>query len=214
MNSKTELRKMFRNLLEREAGIDSGARSNEQSVADLSDRLVQHFKSQRLSREGVTWAAFQPTGFEADIRGVLSVLPQIDWIFPRVMGENLKFFRPHAPSHFSSNKWGILEPDPAHSDEVKLSEIDGLLIPALAFDLQLNRLGRGKGYYDRALAEISQFNPHVIKIGVALDLQISNDPFPADSFDVPMDLVITEIRTLQPRPLVHPLESRTERKSS
>lgn len=213
MNSKPELRQMFRRLLEGEASVDSSARSSEQAVADLCERLVQNFKTHKI-RKGRVWAAYQPAGFEADVRGALKALPEVDWVFPRVVGDRIHFLRPHAPFQFSSNKWGILEPDPAHSDEVNLSEIDGLLIPALAFDLQLNRLGRGKGYYDRALAEISQLNPHVIKIGVALDLQISNDPFPAESFDVPMDLVITEIRTLQPRSLAHPLESHTERKSS
>jgi 5-formyltetrahydrofolate cyclo-ligase len=206
MKTKAELRQTFRHLLNGDAGVESGARSSQ-----LCDQLVQYFKSKKI--QGV-WAAYQPTGFEADIRRALLALETVDWVYPRVLDDgSLQFFRPHAPSNFSLNKWGILEPDPSHSDEIHSSEIDGVLIPALAFDLELNRLGRGKGFYDRALAEISLINPHVRKIGVALDLQISNEPFPAESFDVPMDLVITESRILQGTP-VSAGSLRTERKSS
>jgi 5-formyltetrahydrofolate cyclo-ligase len=211
MKTKAELRQTFRHLLEGDAGVESGARSTE-----LCEQLVQYFKSEEPKGHGPrVWAAYQPTGFEANIREALSALASVThsvvWVFPRVLENgSLKFFRPHAPSNFSLNQWGILEPDPAHSDEINSSEIEGLLIPALAFDLELNRLGRGKGFYDRALAEILLINPHVTKIGVALDRQISNELFPTESFDIPMDLVITESRKLRRRsPELH-----TERKSS
>lgn len=83
--------------------------------------------------------------------------------------------------------YGIYEPE--HIIEIDINEIDAALIPGIAFDKNLNRLGFGKGYYDRFLAEFKG-----IKIGICYDFQITDTPLPADEFDVPMDMIITEKR--------------------
>lgn len=80
--------------------------------------------------------------------------------------------------------FGILEPV---SDEVVgMDEIDLVIVPGVAFDRFCQRLGRGKGYYDRLLAESG-----AVKIGVAYDFQIV-DRVPTETFDVPLDMVVTE----------------------
>lgn len=162
-----------------------------------TEGLVDRIRDFLARYPGSVWAAYQPAGFEPDIRRVFEFVHQITWVFPRVIGEHIGFLRPNSRTSFSMNKWGILEPDPRHSEVVELRDLRGLLIPALAFDLHCNRLGRGGGYYDRALAELKSVNPTAIKIGVGLDLQISNDPFPTESFDIPMDWVVTDTRCLE-----------------
>lgn len=64
---------------------------------------------------------------------------------------------------------------------------DVLLIPGTAFDKQNNRLGRGKGFYDRYLNE----NPNIIKIGVCKDERLL-DLVPYSSQDVKMDYIVTD----------------------
>lgn len=64
-----------------------------------------------------------------------------------------------------------------------------VLIPGLAFDRSGNRLGRGKGYYDRFLAQPGMEN--AIKVGICWDLQIIQD-VPVSAHDVTMDWVVTE----------------------
>ncbi|MDE6243728.1 MAG: 5-formyltetrahydrofolate cyclo-ligase, partial [Muribaculaceae bacterium] len=61
-----------------------------------------------------------------------------------------------------------------------------IVVPAVAYDRRGNRLGRGKGYYDRLLATTK-----ASKIGVAYEFQVVDD-IPAESHDVPVDIVITE----------------------
>ena len=68
-----------------------------------------------------------------------------------------------------------------------------VVVPAMAYDRQGNRVGRGKGYYDRLLADSK-----AIKIGVAYDCQLV-DEIDTDSFDQPVDIVITQSRTYKIR---------------
>ena len=62
------------------------------------------------------------------------------------------------------------------------------IVPAMAFDKQGHRLGRGKGYYDRFLSRI----PNIYKIGVCFPFQML-ESIPSESTDVVMDEVITSL---------------------
>jgi 5-formyltetrahydrofolate cyclo-ligase len=81
--------------------------------------------------------------------------------------------------------FGILEPTgPVISD---LSIIDVAIIPGVAFDHKGNRLGRGKGYYDRLLANKQMKD--VYKIGICFDFQLV-DEIPVTENDKKMNSVI------------------------
>ncbi|PRY10932.1 5-formyltetrahydrofolate cyclo-ligase [Pontibacter ummariensis] len=82
------------------------------------------------------------------------------------------------------NNWGIPEPQNAH--HVPAREVDIVLIPLLAFDKAGHRVGYGKGFYDRFLADC---RPDVLKVGLSLEPPVENiaDPNP---FDVPLDAVV------------------------
>ena len=85
------------------------------------------------------------------------------------------------------NRFGILEP-------LKGKKIipSTLIIPMLAFDSNLNRLGYGGGFYDRFIQKIEKRNI-CIKIGLALSCQKINK-VPVDKHDKKMDFIITEKR--------------------
>ncbi len=84
-------------------------------------------------------------------------------------------------------QFGIREPK-AGCPEIPLERLGLILVPGVAFDPRGGRLGRGRGFYDRLLAEI-----HGIKCGVAFDEQIV-DAVPAGRLDVRMDFVLTPTR--------------------
>ncbi|HAF28078.1 MAG TPA: 5-formyltetrahydrofolate cyclo-ligase [Bacteroidales bacterium] len=65
------------------------------------------------------------------------------------------------------------------------NEIDMAIVPGLAFDNQNNRIGYGKGYYDKLLSNLSVF-----KIGICFDFQIF-DNISTTERDIKMDMVIT-----------------------
>jgi 5-formyltetrahydrofolate cyclo-ligase len=86
-------------------------------------------------------------------------------------------------------RFGIAEPEHSLREKVNLEEIDLIVTPAIAYDIQNKRLGRGRGYYDRFLAscELSSTNT----IGPAFRFQIVNN-LPTDPHDLPVTLVLTD----------------------
>jgi len=88
---------------------------------------------------------------------------------------------------FEENKWGISEPSPVGSLQSSVFNIDLVLIPLLCFDKKGFRVGYGKGYYDRFLAEC---RPDVLKIGLSIFEPI-DEISDVTEFDVQMDYCIT-----------------------
>lgn len=105
------------------------------------------------------------------------------FFLPRVNGVNLEIL-PYDQSRLELGSFHIEEPK--GEDTVDPSEIEVVIVPAVAYDRRGNRLGRGKGFYDRLLAETK-----ATKIGVGYEFQLF-DELPAEEHDVPMDIVITQ----------------------
>jgi len=70
--------------------------------------------------------------------------------------------------------------------EISWESLDLYIVPGVAFDIHGNRLGRGRGFYDKLLAHVT-----VPKIGLAYSIQVLAE-VPHSSYDVPMDMVVTE----------------------
>ena len=81
--------------------------------------------------------------------------------------------------------FGIMEP--VGREMLGDENIDVMLVPGMAFDACGNRLGRGKGYYDRFLSSLSTPRPKLL--GVCFDFQ-KVDVVPTESCDIPVDVVV------------------------
>lgn len=103
-------------------------------------------------------------------------------LLPVVVGNDIEL-RQYSGSMIVGS-YGILEP--VGKLYLDYEHIDVALIPGIAFDRKGNRLGRGKGYYDRFLPKISS----TIKIGLCFPFQIV-ESVPIETFDIPMDKVIS-----------------------
>lgn len=89
-------------------------------------------------------------------------------------------------------RYGILEPIPNPVRLVSQQDAEVIIIPGVAFDLSLNRIGYGKGYYDNFLSNISK---KVAKIALAYDFQVLEN-IPSEENDIKMDMIITEKRII------------------
>ena len=104
-------------------------------------------------------------------------------ILPVVEGEFL-ILKEFVPGKVSSGYRDIIEPNT--SEIIDPAEVELAIIPGVAFDSCCNRMGRGKGFYDRLLPYIK-----CPTIGLGYDFQIVPN-IPTDKYDVPLDMVITE----------------------
>lgn len=110
--------------------------------------------------------------------------PRKHFYLPRVNGVNLEIL-PYDESRLSLGSFHIEEP--TGDDTTCIDDIELIVVPAVAFDRQGNRVGRGKGYYDRLLCDSK-----ATKIGVGYDFQLIEEGIDADPHDVQMDIIITE----------------------
>lgn len=110
------------------------------------------------------------------------------FFLPRVNGVNLDLL-PYIESELEKGAFDIEEP--TCGDLADADDIDMMIIPAVAFDRSGNRLGRGKGFYDRLLASTK-----ATKVGVGYEFQLLQE-LPSEPHDVPMDMVITQYSYLK-----------------
>lgn len=103
------------------------------------------------------------------------------WL-PVVVGDDLIFRQFEGIDKMTAGAFGILEPTGRQLDNVAQTGL--IIVPGVAFDLQNNRMGRGRGFYDRLLA-----NSQAYKIGAAYSCQIFSQ-IPTEETDIPMDLVV------------------------
>ena len=85
------------------------------------------------------------------------------------------------------SKFGTLEPERKQKDILP----DLIIVPLVAFDKQLNRIGYGKGYYDRCLKEIKRTKKNSISLGVAHSFQKCKN-IPINKYDFKLDYIFTE----------------------
>lgn len=106
---------------------------------------------------------------------------------PKVHGDVMKFYQISSYEELEAGCFEIMEPKIRCREVTELSEKSVVIMPGVAFDMQGNRVGYGKGYYDKYFSQYTD----VYKIAVALSLQIVDD-IPADDLDIKADCVMTE----------------------
>ena len=84
-------------------------------------------------------------------------------------------------------------PEPIDGIEINSSQIEVVFVPLLAFDKTGNRVGYGKGFYDRFLSECK---PETIKIGLSF-FEVEEEVFETDDNDVSLDYCVTPNRVYQ-----------------
>ena len=109
-------------------------------------------------------------------------------LLPRVVGDEMDIVAFYA-GELATGSFNIQEPT-GNEIITDFAATDVAIIPGVAFDRHGNRLGRGKGYYDRFLSHFPG-----IKIGICADFRLV-DTVPAEAHDVKMDYVITPSTTI------------------
>jgi len=184
--SKTELRAKIRAMLEK---ISPAVRAVES--IELGERL----KTQMPSAHTILF--FAPLPDELDIWPVLELslalgttcaLPYFDAEKKTYGAKEIK----RLATDIVPGKFGVREPE-AGCAEIPLDSFDLVLVPGLAYDLEGNRLGRGRGFYDRLLIGASG-----VKCGICYDIQLL-ETIPMEPHDAKVNFVLTPGRCVKAR---------------
>ncbi len=177
--SKSSLREKFRLLRN---SIERKEQTQRQKKLDL--QIKQFFST---ATKGF-WGGYWPQSQEVSLLSVMNELKKngIEFCFPRInaSSHNMDFHR--ITQEMESHPLGFLQPK-ASCPLMAKSEMEGFLLPLLAFDSRGTRLGQGKGYYDRYLNEYSG-----IIAGLAFSWQFSREILPKETHDKTLTHSITE----------------------
>jgi 5-formyltetrahydrofolate cyclo-ligase len=156
-----------------------------------AERAVSFSKApspmRRLFKADAVVAGYIPIGSEADPQQLMAEAERAGCrlALPHITSRT-------APMRFL--KWSLaepLEPGPMGLQQPQAAaqavQPDIVLVPLIAFDASLARLGQGAGHYDRALSQL----PEALALGIAWSVQQA-EALPTDPWDVPLDAIVTE----------------------
>ncbi len=149
------------------------------------DRILNIVKNCKKNKKVI--GCYFAVNFEVNTDRLIEVLDKKKFIIclPVIKkNKEMEFYRYKKNDPLYVNKYGIPEPK-----QKKKMIPDILLIPIVAFDKELNRLGYGGGFYDRYLKKTTK--QKIFKIGLALSCQ-NVKKIPIEKFDKKMDAIITE----------------------
>jgi 5-formyltetrahydrofolate cyclo-ligase len=184
--AKAALRKQIRGALQR---ISPAARSA------LSAQIRGQLKAQAIWKNAGSVLFYAPLPDELDLwplmedalaGGKIAALPRFDsasngYVVCRVQNPR---------SEIVTGQFGIREPG-GRCVEIPLNRLDLVLVPGVGFDLPGRRLGRGRGFYDRLLADVDG-----IKCGIAFDEQVVEE-IPAGPQDIRLNFILTPTRWVE-----------------
>jgi 5-formyltetrahydrofolate cyclo-ligase len=150
------------------------------------EKIVSLLKKEKITKK--TIGGYFPVNFEVDDLALLKRFKRINFeVSLPVIKKNFQmdFYQWKFSDPLVVNKYGIPEPEAKN-----IVYPDILLIPLVAFDKDLNRLGYGSGYYDRLIAKLSK-KKKIIKIGLAFPEQRINN-VPINRYDQKLDYIITK----------------------
>jgi 5-formyltetrahydrofolate cyclo-ligase len=163
------------------------ARSARPADADASVRLSQQLGQYCLDNRIRVAAAYLPLPGEPDISDFLDWAREqsITLLMPQVADHDLRWVEFEAET-----KIGELKFAEAAGKQSDLKRAEVVFLPALAVDLSGNRLGKGKGFYDRALAQLAAAKSKAKQIAIVFDEELVLQ-LPAESHDQKVDAAIT-----------------------
>jgi 5-formyltetrahydrofolate cyclo-ligase len=158
---------------------------NNKNVKIDFNKIINLLKKEKITKKNI--GGYYPVNFEVDDLHILKEFEKrkFNISLPTIKKNfDMHFYKWSFNKPLKINRYGIPEP----SSNI-LMYPDVLLVPLVAFDEKLNRLGYGGGYYDRLIEKLSK-KKKILKIGLALSDQKINK-VPINKYDQKLDYIVT-----------------------
>ena len=169
-------------------------------IVRVSEQMRAHLQCWSQWGQFSRILAYAPFRGEADLLPLARRSHSIPWFLPITQDNQQMAFAQYLPgecegtSHLKAGKYGILEPEPGIELIQKAEAGDLILLPGLLFDIFGNRLGYGKGYYDRFLSKSQPIEACLMGISTLAPLE---EALPSSPWDIPVDFILTETGILE-----------------
>ncbi len=166
--------------------LDIRKKKNRKNIKFSFLKIFKEIKK-NISKKKII-GGYYPVNFEIDILDFLEKLEikGLQLCLPVVKKNNeMDYYSWSTKNLLKLNKYGIPEPE-----KIKKVFPDIILVPLVAFDNRLYRIGYGGGYYDRYIEKLSN-KKNLLKIGIAHSCQKINR-VPTNKYDKKLDIIITE----------------------
>ena len=188
-NKKTDLQlekdKIRKEILEKRNNLST------EEVEKKSDLIIQNLEKFIKNAENIM--IFMDMKNEVRITKLMKLYPEKSFFIPKITDSKNREMKinKYKENELVLHKFGYYES--SSSDFYNENILDIVIVPAVVFDLEKNRIGFGGGYYDTFLKKIRGGNKKVLFIGICYDFQII-EKVPAEEHDVVLDFVVSESR--------------------
>lgn len=160
---------------------------SEANVTSISSTIQARLIESDYFIRAKSVAVYSPINNEVETDKIIAACFEMNKkiFLPKLCSTDLNFLALKPDSQFQKNKFGI--PEICNSEAEIAGHIDLMICPGIAFDSKKNRVGYGGGYYDRYLTSAS-YN-HLGMLGFSMQ---KTESISVDSFDIPMDFILTE----------------------
>lgn len=158
------------------------------SLSDFSRQALERLEQLQTFREADSFAIYHAMPDEVQTAAFIEKWSATKTVFlPVICGDILQLHPYKNNTSLKAGVFGILEPIP--DEKAEKAKPDLIIVPGVAFDRKMNRMGRGKGYYDRLLTEPELQD--VTRIGLCFSFQLVEE-VPVWADDVKMHRIITD----------------------
>ena len=188
-NKKTDLQ-LEKNKIRKEILGKRNTLSTEE-VEKKSDLIIQNLEKFIKNAENIM--IFMDMKNEVRITKLMKLYPEKNFFIPKITdskNREMKINR-YNENELVLHKFGYYES--SSSDFYNENILNIVIVPAVVFDLEKNRIGFGGGYYDTFLKKIREENKKNLFIGICYDFQII-EKVPTEEHDIVLDFVVSESR--------------------
>ena len=173
----------------RKKALENRNQISEAKRREKSKAIIEKLEGLEEFSQAEKVLAYYSFGSEVETKEVLEKWAEEKQLYLPKLNEDSSFQAlPYGP--LKENRYGI--PEPAEGKPAE--KLDLIILPGVAFDRNGGRLGMGKGYYDRFLADMKG----VLKIALAFQEQVL-DSVPLSTYDENVNLIITDCEIIRPK---------------
>ena len=185
LNLQLEKNKIRKEILEKRNNLST------EEVEKKSDLIIQNLE--KFIKNAKNIMIFMDMKNEVRITKLMKLYPEKSFFIPKITDSKNREMKinKYEENELVLHKFGYYES--SSSDFYNENILDIVIVPAVVFDLEKNRIGFGGGYYDTFLKKIREENKKILFIGICYDFQII-EKVPTEEHDVVLDFVVSESR--------------------